>query len=72
MFEWQLSGSAEMLSVSGDFITAYSYPYGDVATPTLYIWNWVQGTLIATYPVPWVVTNTVCPKDLAIQKAYYF
>lgn len=72
MFEWQLKGSAEMLSVSGDFISAYSYRYGDVVTPTLYIWNWVQRTLIATYPVPWMVTNSVCSNELAIQRAHCF
>ncbi|KIM24103.1 hypothetical protein M408DRAFT_331999 [Serendipita vermifera MAFF 305830] len=57
VFEWQLTGSPEMLSVSGSYIAAYSYRSVDDSTPTLYVWNWEQQALIATYSVPWINTD---------------
>lgn len=46
-----------MLSVSGSYIAAYSYRSVDDSTPTLYVWNWEQQALIATYSVPWINTD---------------
>ena len=59
MLEHELTGSAEMLSLSGSYLAAYSYRQGEDNTPTLLIWNWEQRRLVAQHPVPWLITNEV-------------
>ena len=70
LFAHELRGSAEMLSLSGSYMAAYSYPHNDDSTPTLYIWNWEEATLIGAHTVPWVASHPVCAEYVVVRQAY--
>ena len=57
MLEYRFMGSAEMLSISNNIVSLYTYKHGK-DSPELLLWDWATGRR-AEHSIPWEVLRDV-------------